>query len=738
MGALLATLCLQNAMSAWAKLQGAKTVEVLAGIDRQLLSALQFIRSERGDSAATLNVAGDQAVKMLAVIADDRAKLDGAINPALDALAQIDAPGLEARLADLKTAHDEQLTLRPVLDQAYSQAADARDKALGPKALQTGDKMVAALEGTAGFLEAEMRRLDPEARGLINVKNFAWGARATGGALAVAVNTALSKNRAFTPEDMEAVQVNHGRVGALWKLVRESVGQPGTPKDIVDAVEAAQKDYFAPEFTTRVKTLEHALATGADPQITLPEWQALITPSLIKILNVAISAMDITVQNAAVKAASARLNLALNAAVLLVTVSLVVGGFFLARYKIARPIVAMTATMRELAEGNLDVDLPRHDRSDEIGAMAKAVAVFKDNAVAMRQLQAEAAKVHDANAVKLRQLEAEYVETGRAQSEVVEAMASGLAQLASGDLTYRIESHFAAEYLKLKEDFNAAMDRLHETMTVILENAGGIESDTGELSQATNDLSRRTEQQAASLEETAAALNEITAAVRTTAGGARAVKDVASVARTDADHSGAIVRDAIRAMEGIVKSSHEITRIVGVIDEIAFQTNLLALNAGVEAARAGDSGRGFAVVAAEVRALAQRSAEAAKEIRGLILASKSEVDHGVDLVGKSGAILERIAQEIVEIDSAVNQIAAAADEQATGLTEVNAAITQMDQVTQQNAAMVEQSTAASLSVAHEARQLVELMARFRIGKIAAARASSPSKVAVDNRRPQAA
>ena len=738
MGALLATLSLQNAMNAWTKLQGAKTVEVLAGIDRQLLSALQFIRAERGDAAATLNVAGDQAVKMLAVIADDRAKLDGAINPALDALARIDAPGLEARLADLKTAHDEQLALRTVLDQAYGQAADARDKALGPRTLQTGDKMVAALEGTAGFLEAEMGGLDPEARGLINVKNFAWGARASGGALAVAVNAALSNHKAFTSEDMEAVQVNHGRVGALWKLVRESVGQPGTPKEIVDATEAAQKDYFAPEFTTRVKTLEHALATGADPQITLPEWQALITPSLIKILNVAISAMDITVENAAVKAANARLNLALNAAVLLVTGGLVVGGFFLARYKIARPIAAMTATMRQLAEGSLDIDLPRHDRSDEIGAMAKAVAVFKDNAVAMRQLQAEAAKVHDANALKLRQLEAGYVETGRAQNEVVEAMASGLAQLASGDLTYRIESHFAAEYLKLKEDFNAAMDRLHETMTVILENAGGIESDTGELSQATNDLSQRTEQQAASLEETAAALNEITAAVRTTAGGARAVKDVASVARTDADHSGAIVRDAIRAMEGIVKSSHEITRIVEVIDEIAFQTNLLALNAGVEAARAGDSGRGFAVVASEVRALAQRSAEAAKEIRGLILASKTEVDHGVDLVGKSGAILERIAHEIVEIDSAVNQIAAAADEQATGLTEVNAAITQMDQVTQQNAAMVEQSTAASLSVAHEARQLVELMARFRIGKISAARASSPSKAAVANRRPQAA
>jgi len=245
---------------------------------------------------------------------------------------------------------------------------------------------------------------------------------------------------------------------------------------------------------------------------------------------------------------------------------------------------------------------------------------------------------------------------------------------------------------------------------------GGIRSGTSEITQAADDLSRRTEQQAASLEQTAAALDEITATVRRTAEGSKHALAVVSKTKTDAEQSGEVVRQAVAAMGGIEKSSQQIGQIIGVIDEIAFQTNLLALNAGVEAARAGDAGRGFAVVASEVRALAQRSAEAAKEIKALISASAQQVGSGVKFVGETGEALSRIVAQVAEINSAVGEIASAAQEQATGLAEVNTAVNQMDQVTQQNAAMVEQSTAASHALAGEAEELARLTGRFQLGQ----------------------
>jgi len=249
---------------------------------------------------------------------------------------------------------------------------------------------------------------------------------------------------------------------------------------------------------------------------------------------------------------------------------------------------------------------------------------------------------------------------------------------------------------------------------VIHEGTVGIQTGSSEISQAADDLSRRTEQQAAALEQTAAALDQITATVRKTADGATHAREVVGTAKNDATRSGEIVHGAVSAMNEIEASAKQISQIIGVIDEIAFQTNLLALNAGVEAARAGEAGRGFAVVAQEVRALAQRSAEAAKEIKSLITASTNQVDQGVQLVGQAGKALERIVSQVAEINTVVIEIAASAQEQSTGLAQVNTAINQMDQVTQQNAAMVEESTAASHSLQHEANDLARLLGRFQL------------------------
>jgi methyl-accepting chemotaxis protein len=231
---------------------------------------------------------------------------------------------------------------------------------------------------------------------------------------------------------------------------------------------------------------------------------------------------------------------------------------------------------------------------------------------------------------------------------VVGSLAAGLQNLSSGELTYRLNETFAAGYEKLRGDFNAAMGKLQETMQAIAASTLGVRSGAEEITQASDDLSRRTEQQAASLEETAAALDQITATVRRTADVASEARDLVSTSKTDAERSGEVVRQTVGAMDGIESSSKKIANIIGVIDEIAFQTNLLALNAGVEAARAGDAGRGFAVVATEVRALAQRSADAAKEIKALISASGAQVATGVKLVGETGQALGRIAASVPE------------------------------------------------------------------------------------------
>ena len=320
--------------------------------------------------------------------------------------------------------------------------------------------------------------------------------------------------------------------------------------------------------------------------------------------------------------------------------------------------------------------------------------------------------------------------TGRVRS--VHAIAAGLSAMAGKDLAHQIVQPVEPAFERLKSDFNVAAESLAGALGVAQAAARGVDGGASEISEASDNLSRRTEQQAASLEETAAALEEITQTVRRTAEASRQASDAASQARGDAERSGDVMRQAVHAMTEIESSSSQISQIIGVIDEIAFQTNLLALNAGVEAARAGEAGRGFAVVASEVRALAQRSAEAAKEIKTLITTSGAQVQQGSRLVGDTGKALSSIVEAIAHIDTLVGEIAASTREQATGMSEVNTAVNQMDQVTQQNAAMVEEATAAAANLRVESANLSSLISEFRIGGAAAAtlaRASAPPPAA---------
>ncbi len=383
---------------------------------------------------------------------------------------------------------------------------------------------------------------------------------------------------------------------------------------------------------------------------------------------------------------------------------------------VAKPVSAMASAMNKLAAGDNSVTIPGVGHKDEIGEMAGAVQSFKDAAIEKLRLADETARARQHAEEERAQNETVRARAAAEQAEAVHRLGEALRNLASGDLTIRLNDGFSEEYAQIRNDFNEAIDKLKQTMLTVVSSADAIHSGSREISVASDDLSRRTEQQAASLEETAAALDEITATVKKSAEGATHAREVVAATDDDAKRSSIVVRQAVEAMDGIAKSAQQISQIIGVIDEIAFQTNLLALNAGVEAARAGDAGRGFAVVASEVRALAQRSAEAAKEIKGLILTSTAQVDQGVKLVAETGQSLARIMAQVTEINSVVSDIAIAAQEQATGLQQINSAINQMDQVTQQNASMVEESTAAGHALSQETEQLSGLIGQFQVGQ----------------------
>jgi len=306
------------------------------------------------------------------------------------------------------------------------------------------------------------------------------------------------------------------------------------------------------------------------------------------------------------------------------------------------------------------------------------------------------------------------------QARIVDTLAGGLKNLSNGDLTFRL-TDFPEQYRQVRDDFNAAMERLHETTTTISTATTEVSNATAELSTSTTDLSQRTEEQAASLEQTSASMEQISATVKKNAENAQQANQSAGTARQAADRGGQVVAQAVEAMARIEQASRKISDIIGVIDEIARQTNLLALNAAVEAARAGDAGRGFAVVASEVRSLAQRSSQAAKDVKDLIGNSNTQVKDGVELVNKAGAALTEIVETIKSVAGIVADIATASSEQASGIDQINIALTQMDEATQQNSALVEENAATAKMLEQQARAMDECVGFFKLDSGMAAR-----------------
>lgn len=414
---------------------------------------------------------------------------------------------------------------------------------------------------------------------------------------------------------------------------------------------------------------------------------------------------------------------------------------------ISRPIQRSTIVMRKIADGDLSVEIPFIGGKNEIGEMARAVEVFKQNGMKVLEMNTQEAASH-AKSADLQSSVSEVVAAAVAGNfsrritrdyndadlnrfassinELVSSVDHGVAEtsrvvaaLAGGDLTERMRGNFQGVFQELQNNFNATMTTLRSLLAEVRDAIDAINGSTSEMRASANDLSKRTENQAASLEETCAALEEISSTVKNTTGRALEASRMVDEARRSAEQSTTVVEEAVSAMGRIEHASAEITQIINVIDSIAFQTNLLALNAGVEAARAGDAGKGFAVVAHEVRELAQRSAGAAKDIKALVSRSGEEVVSGVRLVTATGNALALIQDHVLKINEYVHSIATAAKEQSTGLAEISAAVHQMDQMTQQNAAMVEETTADTNQLADEVTNLSRLISRFNLGTVGA-------------------
>ncbi|WP_259147892.1 methyl-accepting chemotaxis protein [Rhizobium sp. BIGb0125] len=429
-------------------------------------------------------------------------------------------------------------------------------------------------------------------------------------------------------------------------------------------------------------------------------------------------------------------------------------GLYIGSKQLSGPILKVSGVMNAVAEGDLEADVPYLDRKDEIGEMAAAVEVFKRNGLQVRQMNAQEAAMR----AKSDDLQAGMAEVVGAAAEgdfsrrinkdygddnlnrfaqnintLLVSVDNGvsetgrvIASLADGDLTQSMRGEFHGVFSELQGNVNNTLAKLRVTMSDVRLGTHSINDSGLELRSAADDLSKRTEQQAAALEETSAALDEITAVVRNSTSRAQEASTMVSEAKETTEKSGKVVREAVSAMGRIEQASREISQIINVIDEIAFQTNLLALNAGVEAARAGEAGKGFAVVAQEVRELAQRSANAAKDIKALITKSGSEVSQGVTLVQKTGEALDEIESRVLSINEHIHSIATAAKEQSTGLQEVNTAINQMDQVTQRNAAMVEETSASTHKLTEEAGNLMRLVSQFRVGEASPVAQSRPT------------
>jgi len=686
-------------------------------LDRAFFQTLANFRNERGDGSSLAKLELGTQDATLALLKSDRAIVDKYMAEAKSVSANIDDETLKAPIADVMSAYDRVAAFRSKLDGEIAKKLADRDPTLQATTLDLGQQLLTALETGSTAVENQIRASDPSMQAMIQIRSLTWYTRATAGAANLLFVNTLASGEAMKPEDLGKIQQFDYAASFTWRQIGTLVNHLSTPQVIKDAYKVGDTTYFSGDFAAKHSALLAKFAAGERKAMPLDDWRPLGNAALLTITNTAAAAADGMVARAAASQNDAFVSVIAYGLTFLIAAVLSITGICVIVFRVTRPVGALTHSMAALAEGDLSVSIGGIERHDEIGAMARSVQVFQQAALRNKALEAEAAEARVTS--ENERIEVQRRVEAEAEQRLQQAtgsLATGLRHLASGDLLCEIETPLAAQFEALRHDFNSSVSQLRVALSRVGQAASLVSSGSYEISQASDNLSKRTEQQAASLEETAAALEEVTANVQSTSKRAGDARDLVRGARSRAENSSQVVSNAVSAMGRIEHSSKQISQIISVIDEIAFQTNLLALNAGVEAARAGDAGKGFAVVAQEVRELAQRSANAAKEIKALIGNSEIAVKEGVKLVSDTGEGLANIADLVLQINQHMDAIATAAQEQSMGLSEINSAVNHMDQATQQNAAMVEEMNAAGAGLAEESSHLGELLSAFRTGE----------------------
>jgi methyl-accepting chemotaxis protein len=736
-----------DAWNSWNRQVAVKRIAGVVETSANFFTALHNLRVDRATGFRELNADRQLTAPPPQLRAAREAEVP-ALKAGLAAMATVDFPGQKEAVEALDRGIKKLLALHQEWTTAVAQPKASRRPTLAKEYFDELDGLIRLLDRLSTQLTTSVKLEDAYIDQLLQIKQLAWVVRNAGGDSSVLISNRLG-GQALPPDALNRYTALVSKTETAWAALEDVAAGLSLPDKFHQAVARAKKEYFAADYAElRLKTLKSLIA-NEPVTVTIADWTPMSIGKLASLLNVADVALDIAKEHAVAQRSAALTTFTVVVALLALAVVLAAGMTLLVTRRVTGPLHAIQQAMLKVASGDFSVVLPGLDRKDEIGDVANAVERFKvladekarreaDEATQrMKTESARQAEVARLDAERQEQASREQAKISEEQSRAVNLLAEGLKKLSEGEVTFRLNEGFTEAYKPIRDNFNSAIGKMQETISGIKASAREVTNASNEISTSTTDLSQRTEEQAASLEQTSASMEQISATVKKNAENAQAANQSASDTREVADRGGEVVAKAVQAMAKIAESSRQISDIIGVIDEIARQTNLLALNAAVEAARAGDAGRGFAVVAAEVRSLAQRSSQAAKDIKDLITNSGGQVEEGVDLVNKAGEALHEIVASIKTVAEIVSGIATASNEQAGGIDQVNKALTQMDEVTQQNSALVEENAATAKVLEQQARAMDERVSFFRL-EAAALHSAAPVRGAAPVHRPPVA